>query len=291
MTVSVIMPARNAERTVERAVRSCLRGLRAEDRIFVLDDRSDDATADRVKSIRDRRVVMLGSTGEGGLVSSLNELLECAVGQYVARMDADDVALRWRFAYQRDRLAKGQADITFGNVIHFGERTVPRPSDTLLLRPDDVSRLLLVANPLSHPTMFGRLDRVRELGGYRRSIAEDYDLWLRAAAAGLALERTGVPVLLYRHHAGQVTAQAGWPEKINEDSLLGESRRALASQVFPRWSSREARDLDLSAIARDGRERARTIAGDLFVAERGARSRILRYGERVLWRTGQAPNE
>lgn len=61
-----------------------------------------------------------------------------------------------------------------------------------------------------HPTVTMRRSAFDALGGYAQTRAEDYELWMRAAAGGYRMVRTATPGLLYRRHAGQVTVRQPW---------------------------------------------------------------------------------
>ncbi|MGC4175654.1 glycosyltransferase family 2 protein [Demequina sp.] len=285
MTITVIMPARNAERTVETALRSCLRGLGREDRLLVLDDGSTDDTRRRILSVRDSRVRIRTRSASDGIVSALNVLLDDADTTYVARMDADDIALPWRFGYQRKRLVDARAEFTFGNVVHFGRGKLPRPSEPIGLKPAVIAKLLLLSNPVSHPTMFAELRAMRDLAGYRQCAAEDYDLWMRAAAAEFRVERTALAVLLYRHHGKQITANPDWRARVESDPMLADARAELASVAYPRWHSNLARKEDLFRVIRGGAPVADQLALSLLGDELAQNGRLRAFTSRLIMRS------
>jgi glycosyltransferase involved in cell wall biosynthesis len=199
VTVSVVMPVRDGERFVAEAIESILRQKVADLELIVVDDGSADRTprllADFVAA--DARV-RVHTQPPRGLAAALNEGCQLAVGPYLARMDADDVALPDRLERQVAYLDRSpDVALLGGGIVLVDEAGVEidresgRPSPQLLLR-----------NDLVHATVVMRIEAFRELGGYRLDQAEDYDLWLRLE------ERHGVsalaePVLRYRLHPGQ----------------------------------------------------------------------------------------
>ena len=94
--VSVVLAARDAERTIEEAVASVLGQTERDLELVVVDDGSADATGELVRAVDDPRVRVVRNDAPLGLAGALNVGLDAAAGTYLARMDADDVALpRW----------------------------------------------------------------------------------------------------------------------------------------------------------------------------------------------------
>ncbi len=235
--ITVIMPAYRAERTVGSAIRSTLHALPADGRILVRDDGSDDRTAAAVRSVRDGRVRLLQG-GNLGVAGSLRELLAAVDTPLVARMDADDLCLPYRFKAQLARLAKG-ADVVFGTVATMTDRlplaSVPIPVG---IAPREMPLHLLIANPVPHATLLAKTSVLTGHGGYRPTPAEDYDLWLRLAAAGVPIARHWLPMIRQRQHEGQVSMGDAWKARLRNDPLIRESYAALSNRVLgapPEW--------------------------------------------------------
>ena len=102
--VSVLMPAWNAERFLDEAVASVLEQTLRNFELIAIDDGSSDGSKRRLEewASRDSRVVVLSrpDTGFSGIAGALNDGLERARGEYIARMDADDVCYPERFERQ-----------------------------------------------------------------------------------------------------------------------------------------------------------------------------------------------
>ncbi|MBD8727440.1 glycosyltransferase [Frigoribacterium sp. CFBP 13707] len=231
-TITVLMPAKNAARTVLRAANTTLRALPRDGKLLVLDDASTDSTRELVKGIRDPRVHVLSTDQPLGVARGLNELLNSADSEFVARMDADDVTLPSRFATQSRSLSRG-LDVTFGGVVHFGESlSLAYPSPPCPLRPKAFNVALLVGNPVAHSTMLARRSALVQAGGYATGLAEDYELWMRMASQGYALSRSALPVVALRRHPGQVTARDSWSERAQLETFWQASYRELARVVL-----------------------------------------------------------
>lgn len=240
MQLSVLIPARNAARTLERALVSTLRAAPPHTEVLVMDDGSDDGTAEVAANFGDVRIKVFRSSTGSGVASALNTLLDEARGEFVARMDADDITLPGRFPAQLKRL-HSNADFTFGGVIHFGRGLpLPYPSPPLSISSSAFPLALLIENPVAHSTLVARTEAMRTLAGYRHCLAEDYDLWLRAADSGFRLERTARPVIALRRHHSQVTASTDWAARAAAETEWQEAYSALARTVLPSLSGDQA---------------------------------------------------
>lgn len=225
------MPARDAAGTIGAALRSTLRALPDESEVLVLDDASSDGTAEAVRGIGDPRIRLITATENLGVARGLARLLDEAGGDIVARMDADDVCLPGRFRAQLAALERHAADLVFSTfqVIGAGLRL---PALPVPFGPEAGRLALLLDCPYPHSTALARRAALLEAGGYRPSVAEDYDLWLRAAAAGSRIVRLGRPGILLRVSATQVTADPGYRRRLAADGPVAGSYRRLARELW-----------------------------------------------------------
>ena len=164
----------------------------------------DDGSTDRSGRIladyagRDPRIRVLRQQNRG-LIASLNRGLNEARGVYIARMDADDVALPERLALQVAFLDANPRVAALGGAIELIDE---RGQSIRIARyptlPDDVRTEMIKGSQLAHPAVAMRADLVRSLGGYRPVFrhAEDYDLWLRLDEKA---DIANLPQLLLRH--------------------------------------------------------------------------------------------
>lgn len=200
------MPVHNGASYLDEAVASILRQTFPEFELLVVNDGSTDGTASILRSCTDCRLTVIENDGNLGVIASLNKGLEAARGEFVARMDADDIANPQRLQRQVHFLRKfpqiglcGTWFQTFGE----GRSRVVRPPT----RPEDLAARLFYESPLGHPTVMFRRALFAD-HGLQYSLdyphAEDYELWVRAAEI---TELANLPEVLlrYRQHWDQVS--------------------------------------------------------------------------------------
>ena len=114
--VSVLLAVHNGSRYLSAAVESVLGQTVADLELVAIDDGSTDETPDLLAGVGDQRVVMLRNEEQAGLAASLNRALEAAAGRYVARLDADDIAIPERLERQLDRITAEPAVAVVGTL-------------------------------------------------------------------------------------------------------------------------------------------------------------------------------
>lgn len=250
-SISVVMAAYNAERTIGSAVRSILgqRDVRVE--LIVCDDCSTDGTRDVIRSFDDSRVRLLENTSNVGPGPSRDRAIALASTPWIAMVDADD-------AIEPERLSKlisagetSDCQVVFDDTLlchdtpggmvawkalhgpaGFGGRE--RSSGHVKIEDYVVSDRLLI-----HPVI--RVDVIREHGirhGTRR-FAEDAEFYLRLAMAGARFCYFPRPLYRYRISPGSLTAQAKDPalmrkcmeECLQWDGWWPSARQALQCKI------------------------------------------------------------
>ena len=212
--VAVLMPVRDAERTVRAAVASILRQTHRDLLLVAVDDGSSDRSAEVVGGLaeRDPRVLQVRGPGEG-IVGALQRGLARCDAEVVARMDADDVAHPRRLARQLEALrAEPEVDALGARVRLFPRAHVRGGMRryaawvNAITTPADVARELLVESPLVHPAAAIRRAALERVGGWRDGpFPEDYDLWLRLAEGGGRLANLPEVLLDWRESPSRAT--------------------------------------------------------------------------------------
>lgn len=208
--ISVVLPVRNGEPYITDAVTSIVNQTCRDFEFLLIDDGSTDATPEILEKFRqeDPRIRVLTGPGKG-LVSVLNYGISEAIGRYVARMDADDIAHPERFERQLAFLkANPVVSLVFAQMRMIDEAgnltgEVSRaPTD-----PETVRAALMTGDcVVHHPTVMCRREILEKAGPYRETFAraEDLELWLRVIEHGDIAGMADV-LLDYRKHGGQVS--------------------------------------------------------------------------------------
>jgi len=212
--VSVLLPARDAALTVHAAAVSILRQTERDLSLVCVDDGSRDGTREVLTRLafRDRRVRVIRGPGEG-IARALERGRAACDAEVIARMDADDVAHPRRVALQLEALRADTSLAAVGGRIRLFPRRAVRAGMARyaawvngLVTPELVERDLLVESPLVHPTASIRSSALVAAGGWREGpFPEDYDLWLRLAAAGGRLSNLPELVLDWREGPARAT--------------------------------------------------------------------------------------
>ncbi|MDQ7839616.1 MAG: glycosyltransferase family A protein [bacterium] len=180
--VSIGMPVRNCQDTLQPALQSLLAQTYTSWELLLIDDGSQDETVQIARQFADPRI-KISSDGQWlGISARLNQAIAAARGEYFARMDGDDVAYPDRFELQvaymdthEDVDLVGSAAMVFdSNGKPLGRRGCPERHEEICRRPIAGFRMI-------HPTFLGRLDWFKaHYYDHRAHSAEDQELLLRA---------------------------------------------------------------------------------------------------------------
>jgi hypothetical protein len=207
-SISVLMPVFNAEKFVAAATESVLAQTLTDFEFIIIDDGSTDSSLSIIKRYADSdQRIRLISRPNRGLIETLNEMIALSSGEFLARMDADDLCHPTRFARQADFLRHNK------EVAVVGVRglIIDPDGDPLREIPEHLSHeqinSALMTNNLGiiHPAAMMRRLQVLDVGGYlaRFKHAEDHDLWLRLGERH-RLQNLAEVLVSYRMHAGSV---------------------------------------------------------------------------------------
>ena len=187
--VSVIMGIYNCADTLPEAIESVVAQTYSDWELILCDDCSTDSTlniAREFEGLFPQRIKVICNSKNSKLAYTLNHCLQYAKGEYIARMDGDDISLPQRFQKQVEFLDENiEVDLVSTAMISFNEN-----GDRGIRRKDEYpGRWALAANScFDHATIMMRKSVFDILGGYtvskRTERGQDYDLWFRFFAAG-----------------------------------------------------------------------------------------------------------
>ncbi|QJD31129.1 glycosyltransferase [Methylococcus geothermalis] len=206
--VTVLFPVYNGEQYLREALESLLTQTFPNFSLLAIDDGSTDSSLEILRSIKDPRLSVKVNPTNRGLINTLNEGLELVQSEYVARMDADDIATPYRL---EEQLAFMDAHPDVGLCGGYYERFTD--TESIVVRPptthEDISYALIFDNVMAHNTvMFRRsvLERYRLRYDPAFAYAEDYELWVRFARYSRLANLPRV-LVRYRFHPANTSSR------------------------------------------------------------------------------------
>jgi len=210
LTVSVVIPAFNAEPWIRESVESVLAQSRQADEIVVVDDGSTDGTAAAVAAYQPD--VRLIQQANGGCAAAFNTGFANVTGTHVALCTADDIWVPEKLAIQLESLTEHpQADVVFGAATYFGRFSgeFPRPAQVGLLDTDRFAHTMYERCVIPDPSAIVRRSLHATLNGYDESIiGEDYEFWWRAIATGARFCFVPDVLVHLRQHDSNLSSRA-----------------------------------------------------------------------------------
>ena len=223
--VSVILPVYNGSKTIKRAVESILSQTFGDFEFLIINDGSKDDTPEILDSFDDNRIRILHQENRG-LVFSLNRGIKNSQGKYIARMDADDIALPDRLQKQVDFMGKNPSVGILGTAVRVvyddgTKRIRRRPIDTASIKKNIV-RIC----PFSHSSVMIRKEVFDTVGlydsskdGSKQLLVEDYDLWVRILVAGYEMANLSDVLMTYYKEPGSILRSRSFSKRVTQQIL------------------------------------------------------------------------
>lgn len=225
--VTVVLAVHNGVKYLRSALDSVLGQTVSDVEVLVVDDASTDATPEILGATADQRVRVLRNDARLGLAASLNRALDEAGGTYVARLDADDVALPRRLERELARIRSSPTVGVVGSaVLEVDESGRVGRAHEMPGRPAEVRWSALFSSPFYHPTVLVSRDALERHSlrydeGFEES--EDYDLWSRLLEV-VNGANVPDPLVLYRVHPEQASQRH---RELQRDFQFRVARRAI----------------------------------------------------------------
>ena len=185
--------------------------------IIILDNPNNDLLLNVIYEYEksDDRIRLLINSYNMGLIASLNKGLLEAKGDYVARMDADDISSRNRLLLQKEYLdSHKDISVVFGNAIYIDE-TGNIIKKNLKLDDANIRKIMRIRNCVIHPCTMFRKKNVLDLGGYREVFSvEDYDLWTRLLINGNDIGVIDKYLLKYRVRGNGISQKNAYIQRV-----------------------------------------------------------------------------
>lgn len=222
------MPVYNGENYLREAIDSILNQTFKDLDLLILNDGSTDNSVSIVHSYTDSRIRLISNERNLGIVETLNRGIELARGEYIGRMDADDISHPTRIEDQvRFMDAHRAIGISGTNVRTFGT-----PDATIWMYPPDPDTIrsnLIFSPSLAHPSVIMRKNILSENDlRYSGSFphAEDYEFWIRCSRH-TSFSNVNKILLSYRLHPTKVGIRH---KEVQEDSI-NRARESLLAEL------------------------------------------------------------
>lgn len=201
-SLTVLMSVYNGLPYLKEAIDSILQQTFSDFEFLIIDDASTDGSSQLLAEYaeRDRRIRILTNQKNRGLGYSLARGVEVATTPWIARMDADDIAVPDRLQLQMDYVKEHPDVDILGGYLGFindqGKFLFKKPVPT---SHEEIYRLIWT-NPFSHITVLFRREAILRVGSYsdRTHRSEDYELWFRCAREGVIFANLPVILTYYR---------------------------------------------------------------------------------------------
>jgi len=209
MKVSVIIPVYNAGKFFLQCAESISNQTYDDFEVIAINDGSTDDTATilEIAGKRDSRFKIFSFSQNKGIVHTLNTALSISGGEYIARMDADDIMHIDRLRRQAEYLDNNpQIDVLGSLICKFSTSGIVGSGFKIyeqwinsLVDHKDITRDIFVESPIAHPSVMMRKSVIVQSGGYQdNGWPEDYDLWLRLYLAGKKFAKIDDILLFWR---------------------------------------------------------------------------------------------
>lgn len=209
--VTILLPAYNAATFIGDTIKSCLHQTYSNFELLIIDDGSKDDTVNIIKSFTDQRIRLIQHHTNKGLIVTLNEGIQLATFEYIARLDADDLMLPDRLAMQTDYLnAHLQAAVVASTIQCIDEENQILPYwelDHIAISQERIKYLMIRENCIAHPSVLYRKSIIQEyLYDPIQLHCEDYGLWLELLADHHQIHKIKTPLTQYRIHQHSITS-------------------------------------------------------------------------------------
>ena len=196
--ISVILPVYNSGKYLIESLESLSCQTFRDFEIIAINDGSKDNSLklleDYAKKESRLRII---SRENRGITKTLNEGIYLAQGEYIARMDADDICLPNRFELQLEFIEKNNLDVCGTQYLKFGTLT---GISNLPLKCEDCYATLLLNSPFGHPSILIKTKIIKNYK-YNENVlyAQDYELWCRLAINKIRMGNLPNILLKYRY--------------------------------------------------------------------------------------------
>lgn len=226
--ISIIMPAYNAEKTIEASIQSVMSQTYSYWELIIINDASNDCTADLICKYEkmDSRIGVLTNPSNCGVSYSRKRGVDSASGSWIAFLDSDDLWTSDKLEKQIELLRNNEADLIFtGSSFIKADGT---PYSWIMQIPTQITyRQLLKQNVISNSSVLVRKELLQKHMVEGDHMHEDFACWLGCLRDGACVQGINEPLLIYR-----VSASSKSGNKIKAAKMNWNTYRSVGLSVF-----------------------------------------------------------
>jgi len=208
--VTVLMAVYNGEKYLKECVTSILQQTFTDFEFLIINDGSTDKSVEIIESFNDSRIKFVNNPRNIGVIKVLNKAISLIQGEYVARMDCDDICMPDRLEKEVAVLSSNSdISVVSANVVLIdadGKEIGCWPEDINTKNNEEIYRMLPYENCIANPTVMMRSTSLIKHGynSFQKS-SEDWDLWLRMASDNEKFHKINEVLVKYRIHSASIT--------------------------------------------------------------------------------------
>ncbi|HTA27605.1 MAG TPA: glycosyltransferase [Bacteroidia bacterium] len=209
--VTVLMAVYNGERYLKESIESILGQTFKDFEFLIINDGSTDSSPEIINSFSDSRIRLINNPVNIGVINALNLAVDKIQGEYVARMDCDDICAPQRLekevAILKSNLGISVVASHVSLIDTEGKETGFWPEDIHTNTNEEIYRMLPYENCIANPTVMLRTALLKKYryNSFQKS-SEDWDLWLRMATDNHKFYKINEALVKYRIHSSSITA-------------------------------------------------------------------------------------
>jgi glycosyltransferase involved in cell wall biosynthesis len=232
--ITVGIPFYNSQETLADAIKSVFAQSFSDWELLLVDDGSTDRSLEIANSIKDPRVRVITDGKNRKLAARLNQIIDLARGEYIARMDADDLCSPDRFQKQLNLLeVDKKIDVVGCGMIYLGKKDEPLGRSIAAKTHNEICRHPYKGFGLCHASILARKDWCRN-NRYNEEIhlGQDFNLWLNSYRSSY-FANISEPLYYYRIEASYKLKKQ-YKDRIASASYLFKhfARRGLIGKAF-----------------------------------------------------------
>ncbi len=211
-TITVLMPVYNAEKYISDAIASVLAQSFTDFELLIINDGSTDETENIIRSFIDQRIVLVNQNNQG-VAAALNNGLQIARAEYIARFDADDICMPQRLQAQYNFLSGHPEYTIVGTDVDYLDMNDEFifSYNALMYSNEQIQQQQFIICPFIHSSVIYRKEAVMNAGGYNihAHTFEDHLLWPKLLSQG---KGCNLPekLLQVRLNPGSITIDERW---------------------------------------------------------------------------------